>query len=84
MNGKGKAIKVLCPHCRRKMYKYTERVISNGMQQKEISWRCPVCVFAYPENYFDVFTQFEDWVLREGEDEKQFEALAKNDVLEII
>jgi len=54
---------ILCPNCRKKHL----RLKRNPSNPNERDWYCPnKCVYVWPETWFDVFTQFEKFVRREG------------------
>jgi hypothetical protein len=60
------------------MYKNVNILQLNYKDKREIvAWQCPSCVYRYPEEWFDKFDQFEDFILREGDSPKDWKKLNK-------
>ena len=70
MNKKGSILKIWCPHCQKQeMFKAIFMYpMSYNSQEKKEDWRCRDCVYTYNEPWFNKFFQFENFILREGED----------------
>ena len=54
---------IRCPCCDGNLYKIRDTT-SGGQGGNEFIWKCGHCVHFYPEQYFDVYKQFEHLVVR--------------------
>ena len=65
----GKIKKVICPYCKKEMYRNVRTLrIGFNRYQRAYDWRCFQCVYCFDETWFDTFGTHEHLVLRDGED----------------
>lgn len=67
-------VRIWCPHCKKQeMYKTTimPSVFEREGRPSE-SWRCSNCVYIYDDRWFNKFGTFEQNLLREGDNLKEW------------
>ena len=82
MSKEDQPVAVFCPHCGKSMYRYAMTLFNKNVgapSKIDYDWRCPVCVYTYPEFWLkdERINHFPYLLFGYGSDKKEILRIAK-------